>query len=440
MINDLLNCFINNLKGLGMPELTAPGDGRWGKETIRVLLAPDKFKGSLSAWEVARHLGLGLTFEGNRTRITCRSLPLADGGDGSVQAAIHAGFRPMEVQVSGPTGVPTTTTVAFGEGTVVVEVATTCGLGLLGTGTLAPLTSNSAGFGEAIQACMKDKPKQLVLALGGSATTDGGAGMLAALGFRFRNNSGQNFVPNGQTLVNIARVEASPEAYLRGVEIVAASDVQNPLLGPEGAAAVYGPQKGAMPADVLILEAGLRNLVSRLDDTGLPATACSITPGAGSAGGLGFAALLLGARIVSGADFFLDLLGFDAAVAETDLVITGEGKMDEQTLSGKLPLVVARRSAPLPVLAVVGDNALPNEVSREVGISRVYALSSMTARDSSTDPELSAQLLVEIGRNIAQASVLGPRSSGIGVPGKPASSAALSCRGDFGQRKTRPPD
>ena len=369
--------------------------------TLEILLAPDKFKGSLSASEVAHWLQTGLTAEAGPERISCRALPVADGGDGSVQAALDAGFQPIPVQVTGPAGTPATTTVAFNGTAAVVEVATTSGLQMLPPGKPAPLTSSSVGFGQALRAALGHRPRQVVLALGGSATTDGGSGMLSALGARFLDAHGESFVPSGGTLADIARIDLSGLMPLDGVDLVAANDVRNPLLGPDGAAAVYGPQKGAGPEDVRLLEAGLANLVRRLDEAGLPGTAGAGTPGAGSAGGIGYGAMLLGARMVSGADFFLDLLGFEQALEDCDLVITGEGKMDMQTLSGKLPLVVARRAAPVPVIAVVGHNGLRTDHLRGRNIRRIHALNSMTAQSSANDPDLSAALLVQTGRNIA---------------------------------------
>lgn len=370
--------------------------------SIRVLLAPDKFKGSLSAADVAHWLEAGLTAGPAGAQVSCRALPLADGGDGSVQAALEAGFGSLTVPVTGPTGTPATTAVAFNGSTAVVEVASTAGLQMLPPGGLAPLASSSTGFGQAIRAALEHNPRQVVLALGGSATTDGGAGMLSALGVTFLDAAGAPFVPSGGTLADIVRIDPAGLVPLQGVDLVAANDVQNPLLGPEGAAAVYGPQKGATPPDIGLLEAGLANLARRLDEAGWEGTAGAQAPGSGSAGGLGYAAMLLGARMVSGADFFLDLLGFEHALADCDLVITGEGKMDHQTLSGKLPLVVARRSAPVPVIAVVGHNALAAETLPEHGIGKIHSLSGMTDRDSAADPELSAALLADIGRHIAQ--------------------------------------
>ncbi|MCH6468404.1 glycerate kinase [Sinomonas terrae] len=386
-------------------------------DALRVLVAPDKFKGSLSAAQVAAALGAGLAC---RPHVVWRALPLADGGDGSVAAAASAGFTSIPAAVAGPIGEPTTTHLAFDGTTAVVEVATTCGLQMLPPGGLAPLASTSAGFGEAMRAALGLRPNRLVLALGGSATTDGGAGLLSALGAVFLDRLGRPFVPSGGTLRDISRIDLGGLASLEGIEVVAANDVENPLLGPCGAAPVYGPQKGATSDDVAALDAGLAHLVQRLDDAGLPASSCAGTPGAGSAGGLGFAALLLGARMVSGADFFLDLFGFDTAAAEADLVITGEGKLDEQTLSGKLPLAVARRVGKAPVVAVVGHNALGRDALPEHGIERIWALSDLSERDTSRDSELSAALLEQLGQEIGLA---GLASSGRVVGG--SFSAAL---------------
>ncbi|MFL4472970.1 glycerate kinase [Paeniglutamicibacter sp. MACA_103] len=368
---------------------------------MRILLALDKFKGSLNASEAAGALAAGLGSGPGGSNVECRFLPLADGGDGSVQAALAAGFTPLTVQVSGPDGTPANAILAFNGTAAVIEVATTSGLQMLVPGTLAPLSSSSDGFGQGIAAALGHGPRQVVLALGGSATTDGGAGMLSALGMRFFDDSNRAFVPSGGTLKDISYIDDSGLVPLDGVDLIAANDVQNPLLGPDGAAAVYGPQKGANATEVQLLEAGLAHLVLRLEEAGLPAAECARAAGAGSAGGLGFAAMLLGARMVSGADFFLDLLKFETALAGCDMVITGEGKLDTQTLAGKLPVVVARRAWPVPVIAVVGHNALDVKSLPDYHIEAIHSLESMTRRDSSRDPELSADLLRQIGARIS---------------------------------------
>ncbi len=358
---------------------------------MRVLLAPDKFKGSLTAAQVCEHLGRGLRSRG----VEVDELPLADGGDGSVHAAIAAGFTADPVTVAGATGRPHAAVIARLGDTAVVEVANTCGLGTLPGGRLAPLAASSTGAGQAVRRAVEQGARRVVLALGGSASSDGGTGFLAALGVRFLDSAGRPIEVAGGTLGRIAAVDRSGLVDLAGVELVIAGDVRNPLCGPDGAAAVYGPQKGATTGDVEMLDAGLRRLAGLLDPSDL-----AHTPGAGAAGGLGFAGLLLGGRIVSGAEFFLDLLDFDGRVADADLVITGEGRIDDQTPAGKLPAVVASRSRPRPVLAVVGRSDLSVAVRERMGLAAVYALADRTDRDPAADAALTRQLLADLGRTI----------------------------------------
>ncbi|BCW52781.1 glycerate kinase [Arthrobacter sp. StoSoilB19] len=372
--------------------------------SLRALIAPDKFKGSLTAHEVAHALAAGLrSVAGAHRTIQCDLLPLADGGDGSVDAAVSAGFARHTCQVTGPTGQQVQASIAFDGVTAVVEVANTCGISLLPHGTLDPLNSSSRGFGEAIRFALSLAPARIVLALGGSASTDGGTGMLSALGYTFTDTDGHRLEGTGRSLFRIRSVQGSPLPGLVAAELIVASDVSNPLCGPAGAAAVFGPQKGAVPADVASLDAGLVHFVARMEGAGF-ASARELAghEGAGSAGGLGFACLLLGARQVSGADFFLDLLDFDGRRDNCDLVITGEGSIDLQTLAGKLPAAVARRSGTRPIIAVAGRSLLPRERWADLSLARVYALADYTSRDSAKDPGLSTALLQQIGRDIGQ--------------------------------------
>jgi len=366
---------------------------------VRVLVAPDKFKGCLSAGAVADAIAVGLAHEG----LAARCVPLADGGDGSVEAAVRAGFELVPVTVGGADRRPFRAGFAFDGTTAVVEVAQTCGLATLRDRVLLPMTSSSHGFGEAVRAALDHGATRLVLALGGSASTDGGAGMLAALGVRFRDRRGAELVPSGGTLVAIHDVDVSGLVDLAGIELIVATDVTNALLGADGAAPVFGPQKGATPAQVRQLDAGLDHLVgvlsSRAGRTGAVRDLAGV-PGAGSAGGIGFACLWLGARQVPGADFFLDLLGFDDAVADCDAVITGEGRIDRQTLAGKLPCVVAARSGGRPGFAVVGRNDLTPEEQRRLALVDVLALTDMSMHDPSRDPDLTRELLSDAGRAV----------------------------------------
>ncbi len=365
------------------------------ENVVKVLIAPDKFKGSLTAAQVVDHLGSGLAQRG----IDYRGLPLADGGDGSVDAAIAAGFQRTRLTVAGATGHDRPTSAAIDGTTAVVEVANTCGLHTLPGGKLDPLRSSSRGLGQAIITVLRKGATRVVLALGGSASTDGGAGMLAALGAVFLDDTGRPLTIDGGTLHRIATVDTSGLLNLSGVEVVIASDVQNPLTGANGAAAVYGPQKGAIPADVAGLDSGLRLLVERMTAAGYPdADQFASTPGAGAAGGIGFAGLLLGGRIVSGADYFLDLLDFQTHLQGCDLVITGEGRMDDQTLEGKLPAIIAQRAGNTPVIAVVGRSDIIPAALQQMGIQAVHAVADLGK--TANDPDLTRRLLIKLGRTI----------------------------------------
>ncbi len=363
---------------------------------MRVLIAPDKFKGSLTAAEVGEHLAKGLAEAGAHSR----TLPLADGGDGSVAAALASGFHPYTTSVHGATGRSHSGVVAFDGDTAIVEVANTCGLATLPGGVRAPMTASSYGFGEAIRAALTLARTRLVLALGGSASTDGGIGMLAALGYRFVDRAGELLAPTAKNLDRIHCIDSRRAVDLGGIDLVVAGDVTSPLLGLSGAAAVFGPQKGSTAAQVAQLDAGLANLVAAFSRSGhARADTAARAPGSGAAGGIGFAAMLLGATTASGAEYFLDLLDFDHVVGDADLVITGEGRLDHQTLQGKLPAVVALRAAPTPVVAVVGRNDLNNDTAT-TGFADIFAVADLTDSDTSRDAQRTAELLHHIGTHI----------------------------------------
>ncbi|MEU0651583.1 glycerate kinase [Streptomyces albogriseolus] len=338
-----------------------------------MLVAADKFKGSLTAVEVAERVIAGLRRV--RPDLRAEALPVADGGDGTVAAAVAAGFERHEVRVCGPLGDEVTAAYALRDGTAVVEMAEASGLQRLPEGVFAPLTASTYGSGELLRAALDAGARSIVFGVGGSATTDGGAGMLAALGARFLTASGEPVRPGGAALAELATADLSGlDPRLRSVEFVLASDVDNPLTGPKGAAAVYGPQKGASPEDVERLDAALAHLVKVLD-----ASALAASPGAGAAGGVGFGALLVGARFRPGIEVMLDVLGFASALERADLVITGEGSLDEQTLHGKAPagVAAAARAAGKDVVAVCGRLALAPEVLGRAGIRRAYALTDL---------------------------------------------------------------
>ncbi|WP_346076261.1 MULTISPECIES: glycerate kinase [Actinomycetes] len=348
-------------------------------ESRRVLIAADKFKGSLTAVQVAERVTAGLRRV--LPDLAVEALPVADGGDGTVAAAVAAGFERREVRVAGPLGEPVTAAFALREGTAVVEMAEASGLHRLPAGVFAPLTASTYGSGELLRAALDAGARTIVFGVGGSATTDGGAGMLAALGARFLGEDGAPVPPGGGGLAGLARADLSGlDPRLSSVSLVLASDVDNPLTGPKGAPAVYGPQKGASPEDVRALDAALGHYVAVLEDSvGARAVEYAVAPGAGAAGGIGYGALLLGARFRPGIEIMLDVLGFAPALSRASLVITGEGSLDEQTLHGKAPagVAAAARAAGKEVVAVCGRLALEDRALRSAGISRAYSLTSV---------------------------------------------------------------
>jgi glycerate kinase len=338
-----------------------------------VLIAPDKFKGSLGAPEVARRIAAGLRRA--HPGLPLLEVPVADGGDGTVDAAVVSGFERVRSKVSGPTGEPVLASYAVRGEVAVVEMAEASGLRVL-PGGLEPLTASSHGTGELIGDAVRRGARHVVLGLGGSACTDGGAGMAAALGMRFLDAEGRDLPPGGAALRDLDRVDPGDlVARLRGVRVVVACDIDSPLLGEDGAAYVYAPQKGAGPDDVRTLEEGMARLDAVVRrDLGV---AAADRPGAGAAGGVGFGALaFLGAVFEPGIGYLLRLLDFETHLAGARLVITGEGMLDRQTLRGKAPAGVARVAgrAGVPVVAVAGHNTLSAEELRGAGFREAYAL------------------------------------------------------------------
>jgi glycerate kinase len=369
----------------------------------RVVVAPDKFKGSLTAAEVAAAVAAGLIRGGFTGEIEV--LPVADGGDGTVAAAVSAGFRRVELGVRGPVGKNVTASYALLGDTAVIEAAQACGLTLLPAGCLAPLTATSRGVGELILTAIRMGAKRIVLGVGGVATTDGGAGLLQALGARLADDKGRELPPGGAALARLATLDLARLRDLSGVEFLLASDVDNPLLGPAGAAAVYAPQKGASAEEVRLLEAGLRRWADVTETAAGGLVPVRDAPGAGAAGGIGFAALLfLGARMRPGIELLLELASFGSRLDGARLVITGEGSLDEQTLHGKAPVGVARAASAhdpaVPVVAVAGRCTLTPDELRAAGIARAYALSDIESDLSRCIAEASP-LLERLAERIA---------------------------------------
>lgn len=361
-----------------------------------VLLAPDKFKGTLSAVEVVSALHRGLAETAPDWRV--QACPIADGGDGTVEAALATGSQERLATITGPTGQPHRARWALHEDVAVVELAEAVGLRALPGGARAPHTASTRGLGELIRAAVDAGARTVVVGLGGSSSTDAGAGLLQGLGAHLRTADGTDLGPGLEALAALASADLTPaREALEGVSLIAAGDVTNPLLGPDGAAAVYGPQKGLRPAEIGPADALLAAAAAILD----PAGAHFDLPGAGAAGGTGFALSLLGARRRSGADAVFELIGVDALLEQADVVVTGEGKLDVQTLQGKGPAEIARRAVGrgLPVAAVAGAVTLTETELQEAGITRVWDLTSRAGSMRRAIAEGEA-LLVEVGRDL----------------------------------------
>jgi glycerate kinase len=368
---------------------------------MKIVVAPDKFKGSLPATQVAAAIAAGL--RAGRPGAEVVTIPVADGGEGTIDAAVAAGFERVPVTAAGPAGDPVRASYARRGGVAVVELAGVCGLARLPGGRPAPLTASSFGAGEVLRAALEAGARRIVLGVGGSASTDGGAGLLQALGARVLDTGGEPVRPGGAGLRDVATLDLTRlHLELHPADIILAADVDNPLTGPDGAAEVYGPQKGASPAEVAVLDAGLRRWAAVV--AAAVGRDWSRVPGAGAAGGVGFGALaVLGATRRPGVELVLDLAGFETALDGADLVITGEGSLDAQSLAGKTPVGVARAAARrgIAVVAVAGRSTLREAELAEAGIAVVYALSDL-------EPDLercraeAARLLRRTGQMIAR--------------------------------------
>jgi glycerate kinase len=350
-----------------------------------VVVAPDKFKGSLTAREVAARVAAGIAaalVETGTPPVPVVQVPVADGGDGTVDAALAAGYQRVAVRAEGPTGSPVDTAFALRDGVAVVEMADVSGLRLLPPDALAPLTASSLGTGEVVRAALDRGCHTVVLGIGGSASTDGGAGMVQALGARLLDDAGTELPRGGAALADLDRVDLTGlHPRLAQTRVVVASDVDNPLLGRNGAAAVYGPQKGADPQQVVLLDAALARWADAVEAAAGPGDPpYRDRPGAGAAGGVGYAAMaVLGGELEPGIGLVLDLVRFADHLPGARLVITGEGSLDEQTLNGKAPAGVAAAAAKagVPVVAVAGRLALDPHQLQAAGIADAAALTDI---------------------------------------------------------------
>jgi glycerate kinase len=332
---------------------------------MRVIFAPDSFKGSASATEVASALAEG--WDSVRPGDELRLLPMADGGEGTLDAFELAvpESRRMPVSVTGPDGNELDAYwLLLPDGTGVVELASTSGLALMEA--LTPLEAHTLGFGQAIAAALDHGVIRLLLAIGGSSSTDGGAGALTALGARLRDTAGDVVPLGGGGLTSLASVDLTGLRELPTSGALVLSDVTNPLLGPLGAASIFGEQKGADAAQRVVLEGGLHRLAALLT-AAVPSVNASV-PGAGAAGGTGFGLLAWGAKLASGSNAVGEALGLPREVSRADVIVTGEGRFDAQSASGKVAGYVASlpRQPHASVLLVAGSVEAPTAAFAQV--------------------------------------------------------------------------
>ena len=355
---------------------------------MRIVIAPDKFKGSLSAPAVCSHLEKGLQ-RGAGGNLDIVRIPVADGGEGTLDAAVGSGFTRRTATVTGPTGQPVEADFAVRGHEAVIEMATASGLALVPSvrngrrpDSADATTATSLGTGQLIRAALDAGCRRIILGVGGSANTDGGAGLLQGLGARFLDSRNNELSQGGAALANLHSIDFTDfEPRLVDTRFVLASDVDNPLLGAQGAAAVFGPQKGAAQQDVGMLDAALARFVEVLArEIGFRAVKAAEAPGAGAAGGVGYAAIaVLAATRRPGIDVVLEFTGLADRLAGADLVITGEGSLDEQSLLGKTPMGVARAAAGqgVPVVAVCGRTTLDQDQAAAAGFEDIHALTAL---------------------------------------------------------------
>lgn len=381
---------------------------------MKIVIAPDSFKESLSALQVAAAIEAGMREVWPDAEYL--KVPVADGGEGTVQAMIDAtGGRRVEHEVTGPLGEPVPAFYGLvddaAEGALaVIEMAAASGLESVPPGRRDPMRTTSRGTGELIRLALDAGARHFVLGVGGSATNDGGAGMLQALGVRLLDGDGRDIGPGGGELARLARIDAGAiDARVRASDFRIACDVDNPLVGPQGASAIFGPQKGATPAMVAQLDANLKHYADIIQrDLGRDVAAM---PGAGAGGGIAAAMVVfLNGRLRPGVEIVLDAVGLDAAVRDADLVVTGEGRIDGQTVQGKTPVGVARvaRAHGKPVIAIGGSLAPDAAAVHDHGIEAVFAA---VRRPCSVEQALAAgeENLRQAARNVAAALDLGAR-------------------------------
>lgn len=366
-----------------------------------IVIAPDSLKGSCSSPEAARALAAGARAAFG-PGVEVREIPLADGGEGTLDALISAwGGSVSEVATTDALGRPRTGRVGFAAGgdgdaaraaTAIIETADANGLPLVSDRPLQSLDADSEGVGSLILAALDAGATQVLLCLGGSATSDGGAGMLRALGARLLDAAGKPIAPGARGLADLARIDlAGLDPRARNASWRVACDVDNPLTGPRGAAAVFGPQKGATAAEIARIDAGLARLAAALSEAALTEAALSTTArdddrtaggsdltardGLGAAGGLALGLVaLFGAELLPGAELVSDAVGLPAALADATLVLTGEGRFDAQSLDGKVVSHVLAEAGGKPVVVIAGSVGLSSDAARAAGVTAAVSI------------------------------------------------------------------
>lgn len=376
---------------------------------MKIVIAPDSFKESLSALEVAKCIESG--FREIFPDAEYRKLPVADGGEGTVEAMVAAtGGETIRVPVTGPLGeqVEAFYGLTGDGGTAVIEMAAASGLALVEPRQRNPLKTTTFGVGELIRAALDRGARRFILGIGGSATNDGGAGMAQALGVRLLDGQGKDLGFGGGSLDGLSRIDTTAlDPRLAQCRIEVACDVDNPLIGPKGASAVFGPQKGATPAMVRQLDANLAHYADIIQrDLGV---AVAELPGAGAAGGLGAAMVAyLGADLRPGVDIVTNAVGLEPMVVDADLVITGEGRIDSQTIHGKTPIGVARvaKRHGKPVVGIAGCLTRDVAVVHAHGIDAVFSVLYRSCTVAEALAEAADNIRRE-ARNIAAALQIG---------------------------------
>ncbi|EPT6931151.1 glycerate kinase [Cronobacter malonaticus] len=369
----------------------------------KIVIAPDSFKESLSAMDVAKAIEAGFREIYPQAHYVC--VPMADGGEGTVEAMVAAtGGQIITTPVTAPLGNKVDGFFGLlGDGeTAVVEMAAASGLHLVPAAQRDPRITTSYGTGELILAALERGVKAIIIGIGGSATNDGGAGMMQALGARFLDGEGHELAPGGAALAGLERLDLSAlDPRLAQVSVTVACDVDNPLCGEKGASAVFGPQKGATPAMVTELDAALRRFGEQLE--AVTGKTIISAPGAGAAGGMGAALLgMLNAELRPGIEIVIESLGLAQAVRDADLVITGEGRLDSQSIHGKTPIGVARvaKQFQRPMVAIAGSLTPDYQIVHEHGIDAAFSVIDriVTLQEALDDAERNLRVTA---RNVA---------------------------------------